>query len=216
MKKSIKTLICIFIIVMLIQVNVFASTPTQNATASEITNFCDQNKDLSNLDEALLSAWCKTLENDSIDKKKEKVVISGIYSENDFVYKEVQAYDAICKELISKGNSQHQYYGYTNVDKNTYNFEDITDESSLNYWKPTTGHNDKITDMAGKILGIIQVFGSVVSVLALVVIGIKYMLGSVEEKAKYKETMLPYIVGCIMLFAITNIATALYKIGTGL
>ena len=215
MKKIIKTLICIFIIVMLIQVNVFAFTPSQNVTASEITTFCEQNKDLSQLDEALLNAWCKTLEKDAIDKKKEKVVMGGSYSENDYVYKEVKAYDAICEELISRGNSQHKFYGY-DAEKDTYDFKDITDEDSLNYWKPTTGNNDELTDMAGKILGIIQVLGSVVSVLALVVIGIKYMLGSVEEKAKYKETMLPYIVGCIMLFAITNIATTLYKIGRGL
>ena len=31
------------------------------------------------------------------------------------------------------------------------------------------------------------------------------MMGSVEEKAQYKETMKPYLIGAIMLFGITNI-----------
>ena len=38
------------------------------------------------------------------------------------------------------------------------------------------------------------------------VIGIKYMMGSAEEKAEYKKTMIPYLVGAIILFAAVNIA----------
>ena len=38
------------------------------------------------------------------------------------------------------------------------------------------------------------------------VIGIKYMMGSAEEKAEYKKTMIPYLVGAVILFAAVNIA----------
>jgi hypothetical protein len=32
------------------------------------------------------------------------------------------------------------------------------------------------------------------------VIGIKFMIASAEEKAKLKETMIPYILGCVVVF----------------
>ena len=47
--------------------------------------------------------------------------------------------------------------------------------------------------------------GSIVSVAALILIGIKYILGSVEEKAEYKKTLKPYLIGAVMVFAITNL-----------
>ena len=88
---------------------------------------------------------------------------------------------------------------------------DITD---LDYYRPSdTGMNSELKDKAGTVLGIIQTVGSVVSVIALAVIGIKYMLGSVEEKAEYKKTMMPYIIGAIMVFATSNIVSILYNLG---
>ena len=59
--------------------------------------------------------------------------------------------------------------------------------------------------LANKIIGMVQIVGSVTSVVALIAIGIKYILGSVEEKAEYKETLKPYVIGAIMVFGITNI-----------
>lgn len=34
------------------------------------------------------------------------------------------------------------------------------------------------------------------------------MIGSAEEKAEYKKTMIPYLVGAVILFAAVNIAGA--------
>lgn len=60
----------------------------------------------------------------------------------------------------------------------------------------TTGEFDNI----GKIIfGAIQGIGIGISVIVLLIIGIKYMMGSVEEKAEYKKSMLPYIIGVIFL-----------------
>ena len=63
----------------------------------------------------------------------------------------------------------------------------------------------KLQSIGNTIIGVVQVIGSCVSVGVLIVIGIRYMAGSVEEKAEYKNTMLPYLVGAILVFAITNI-----------
>ena len=62
-----------------------------------------------------------------------------------------------------------------------------------------------------KILGIVQGIGIGVSVIILVVIGIKYMMGSAEEKAEYKKTMLPYVVGAVLIAGAPSIASAVYS-----
>lgn len=62
-----------------------------------------------------------------------------------------------------------------------------------------------------KALGIIQTVGIVGSVIILMVAGIKYMTGSVEEKADYKKALLPYIVGAMLLFSATTIANMVYQ-----
>ncbi len=59
--------------------------------------------------------------------------------------------------------------------------------------------------IGNSIIGTITVVASIISVIALIVLGIKYMLGSVEERAEYKKVLLPYFVGAIMVFGITNV-----------
>ena len=65
--------------------------------------------------------------------------------------------------------------------------------------------------LANKIIGGLQAVGSIISIASLVLIGIKYMLGSAEEKAEYKKTMIPYLVGAILVFSASNIAGFVYK-----
>ena len=81
----------------------------------------------------------------------------------------------------------------------------VTDPSSL------TGTSTTQFDSVGKrIIGMVQAIGSIVSVLILVILGIKYMMGSAEEKAEYKKTMIPYLIGAILIFAASNIASMVY------
>lgn len=68
---------------------------------------------------------------------------------------------------------------------------------------------EKVTGLGNKVLGIIQVVGTIIAVGVLMVIGIKYMMGSAEEKAEYKKTMLPYVIGALILFAAVNIAAVI-------
>ena len=64
--------------------------------------------------------------------------------------------------------------------------------------------------------GIVQVVGVVIAVIIILVIGIKYMIGSAEEKAEYKKTMIPYLVGAILIFAGATIVNVVYNLVTGL
>lgn len=65
---------------------------------------------------------------------------------------------------------------------------------------PNQNINDgNFLEKAGLVLGWIKYTGILVSVVALTIIGFKYLLSSVEGKAEYKKTMVPYVIGCFML-----------------
>lgn len=67
-------------------------------------------------------------------------------------------------------------------------------------------------DMTETVLGVINIVGIIASVVVLMIMGIKYMLGSIEEKAEYKKSMTSYVIGAILLFAVPTIANILYNI----
>ena len=81
------------------------------------------------------------------------------------------------------------------------------------HYKPTElGGEYTLRLKAQKVLGVINTIGVVLSVATLMIIGIKYMLGSIEEKAEYKKTMLGYVIGAILLFSATTLPNLLYNI----
>ena len=51
-------------------------------------------------------------------------------------------------------------------------------------------------------------------VIFLLILGIKYMMGSASEKAEYKKTMIPYIVGAVLIFAGTSLVRVIYSLST--
>ncbi len=75
---------------------------------------------------------------------------------------------------------------------------------------------DRIEGLGNKIIQIVSVIGSIASVIVLVVLGIKYMMGSAEEKAEYKKTLLPYIIGAALVFAASSIAGIVFNFATSL
>ena len=48
------------------------------------------------------------------------------------------------------------------------------------------------------------------------IIGIRYMAGSVEAKAQYKETLGPYFIGAVLVFGITTTLKIVYDIAQSL
>ena len=80
----------------------------------------------------------------------------------------------------------------------------------------TTTDTAAITKVGNQVVGILTTVGVVLSVVILIVIGIKYMMGSAEEKAEYKKTMMPYIIGAALIFAASAIATVVYNYMTGI
>ncbi len=74
----------------------------------------------------------------------------------------------------------------------------------------------EITNLGNSIITILQTVGIVLSVIVIIVIGIKYMMGSAEEKAEYKKTMIPYLVGAALIFAASVFAQVIFKFFTGI
>ena len=71
---------------------------------------------------------------------------------------------------------------------------------------PISGENAKT--QINQIYNIFFSLGVVITVLVGAILGIKYMFGSIEEQVKVKETLFPYLIGCIVIFS----AFAIWKI----
>ena len=59
---------------------------------------------------------------------------------------------------------------------------------------------DKLQSFSSNIYNILLTIGGAVAVITGGLIGLRYMLGSVEEKADIKSLMIPYVVGCVIIF----------------
>lgn len=78
------------------------------------------------------------------------------------------------------------------------------------YTQSTQTYADLQT-MGGNVIKVVSTIGSIASIIVLVVLGIKYMIGSAEEKAEYKKTLLPYVIGAALVFAASGIAGVVYN-----
>lgn len=94
----------------------------------------------------------------------------------------------------------------------SYSYAEDLGLGDLNSYKGSNPEPTNFTQRVERILGIIQVVGTVVSVVMLLVIGIKYMMGSIEERAEYKESMKPYLIGAFLLFTGTFVPQLIYNI----
>lgn len=66
------------------------------------------------------------------------------------------------------------------------------------------------------ILGFLQTIGSIAAVATILIIGIKYMAASTEERADYKRNMIPYIIGAVLVFSTVNIVQIFYNFMEGI
>lgn len=73
--------------------------------------------------------------------------------------------------------------------------DDVITEMDKHHAKDTTG----ISKIGGQIADILTTIGIVVAVIVILILGIKYMMGSASEKAEYKKTMIPYLVGAVLI-----------------
>lgn len=107
----------------------------------------------------------------------------------------------------------------TGITMNGKNKQTTTPSGSVDpdSYKPkelTTSDAGDFIDIVNSVIAAIQIFGAVVAAVAIIALGIKYMLGSVQDKATYKETMIPYLIGAVMVFAIPTIVRVIFEVVT--
>lgn len=79
-----------------------------------------------------------------------------------------------------------------------------------------TSASGSVANIGNQIIGIITTVGVVVAVIILLVLGIKYMMGSASEKAEYKKTMIPYLVGAILIFGASAITKVVVNLASNI
>lgn len=88
----------------------------------------------------------------------------------------------------------------------------VTDPTkNQNTYKPGKAKSSKVQGKVGPILGIIRNVGIVLSVIFLMIIGIKAMIGSAEERADYKKQIPKYLVGVAILMMGSIIPQLIYN-----
>lgn len=88
--------------------------------------------------------------------------------------------------------------------------------SPSGYQGNSSFQTNSIDKLGNQVIRIVSTVGTIFSVIVLVVLGIKYMMGSAEEKAEYKKTLLPYIIGAALVFAASGIATIIFNFASNL
>ena len=74
-------------------------------------------------------------------------------------------------------------------------FIDIGSQDANNNINPAN-----LKDLSDTLYNILLVIGIVAAIIVGLILGIKFILGSIEEKAEIKQMVIPYIIGCIVVF----------------
>ena len=68
-----------------------------------------------------------------------------------------------------------------------------------------------IKNFSAALINVVSIVGSAAAIITLIILGIKYMMGSAEERAEYKKTLLPYILGAAMVFGASLLTGVIYN-----
>ena len=99
---------------------------------------------------------------------------------------------------------------------NTISYADTINPNDFRPGQVHVSGGEKAINLAEKIIGGITVVGTVVAVVVTLALGIKYMVGSIEQRAEYKKSMVPILFGMMMLFGVSWIIKLIYNIMTGI
>ena len=69
----------------------------------------------------------------------------------------------------------------------------------------------EVDKWVNNIINLVATIGSGAAIIILIILGVKYMMGSAEEKAEYKKTLLPYIIGAVFVFGASALTGIIYN-----
>ena len=59
---------------------------------------------------------------------------------------------------------------------------------------------DTFLSPTDQIYNILLAIGTVIAVIIGAILGIQFMVGSMDDKAKVKESLIPFVIGCVIIF----------------
>lgn len=65
----------------------------------------------------------------------------------------------------------------------------------------------KMQNAGGQIYRIVRYIGIAVGIICLIILGAKYMLSSINDKAQIKEQLIPYAIGAVIMFGASALLT---------
>lgn len=123
------------------------------------------------------------------------------------VYADEKATDPNIEDYLKteiKAYKAERYYRDHNVTTSTTDagVDDVISDgdSFIGLGKEDRIDVSNLRTFSRNIYNILLTIGIAVAVISGSIIGIKYMLGSVEEKADIKSLLIPYIAGCVIIF----------------
>lgn len=85
----------------------------------------------------------------------------------------------------------------------------ITGQIQKNVISDTSG----ATTIASKVVSWIWIISVIVAVVVLMYTGLKFIFASTQEKAEYKKSLVPIVVGVAILVFATTIVNVLFSLG---
>ena len=98
---------------------------------------------------------------------------------------------------------------------NSFTNHVLADDYSIDYKHFTVEENidSRVGTLGSNLSTTLIVGGAIISVIAIMILGLKYIFAGATEKAEYMKHMLPIMVGIILMGGIVSIVGLLYKIG---
>lgn len=87
-----------------------------------------------------------------------------------------------------------------------------TSVGGVDFPQGTAADTSTIAQKAANIVATLRNIAAIAAVVIIAILGIKYMLGSVEEKAEYKKSFVPLIVGVVVVVLALQIANMIFGI----
>ena len=76
----------------------------------------------------------------------------------------------------------------------------------------TAGDTSVLATKAANIVATLRNIAAIIAVIIVAILGIKYMLGSVEERAEYKKSFMPLIIGVVVVLLAFQIASMIFEL----
>lgn len=85
-------------------------------------------------------------------------------------------------------------------------------DSFLDTGKDNNIGNSDLRNVSTTIYNVFLVIGIIAAIIIGILMGMKYIMGSIEEKAEVKGMFIVYVIGCIVVFGAFGIWSALVNI----